>query len=68
MNKELEQLVSEVNRLQNLIAEYPPLEASEALQKVSFQQFVLGSENAIKLGEVVPEKSEFKLKTLAELL
>lgn len=51
MRKELEQLVAEVNRLQNLIAEYPPIEAAEALSKVSFQQFVLGTENAIKKGK-----------------
>ncbi len=51
MQKELEQLVQEVNRLQDLISEYPVYEAAEALQQVSFHQFVLGNENAVKRGK-----------------
>lgn len=53
MKKELQQLVDEVNHLQGLIAEYPPEEAHEALMKVSFQQFVLGTENSIKRGKEI---------------
>lgn len=53
MKKELEQLVQEVNRLQDLIALYPPEEAAEALQQVSFRQFVLGNENAIQQGNPI---------------
>lgn len=52
MKKELEMLVSEVNRLQDLIAQYPPDEAAEALSKVSFRQFALGMDNAVAAGKV----------------